>query len=261
MRSTERSRSGPPGATGVPPSPLSRRDLTEEILVVLSLSLLAAATFAIRDLFREPVRRTVTRAVQTQAPLLIDQLLPVLFALPPVWLVFHLVRRSGEGAGSIGLGWDRPGRDVGRGLVLAAIVGSAGVALYVWAVRMNFNRFIIPTPPIGFWWTYPVLVLNALENALIEEVIVLGYLITRLQQIGWAGPVAVVASSVLRGSYHLYQGWGGFAGNLVMGLFFGWLFLRWRRAWPMVWAHTALDVGAGVLYILFLDDLLRLVGL
>ena len=30
----------------------------------------------------------------------------------------------------------------------------------------------------------------------------------------------VVASALLRGSYHLYQGWGGFVGNAIMGLVF-----------------------------------------
>ena len=135
----------------VPPSPVPRRELVEEILVVLSLSLLASAVFAIRDLFREPVRKTVARATQTQAPLLIDQLLPVIFALPVVWLVFHLVRRSREGPGAIGLGWNRPVRDAGQGLVLAAVVGVAGLGLYIGAVTLNLNRFIVPTPPLGQW--------------------------------------------------------------------------------------------------------------
>ena len=53
---------------------------------------------------------------------------------------------------------------------------------------------------------------------------------------------------MLRGAYHLYQGVGGFVGNLVMGLLFGWLFLRWRRVAPFVVAHTLLDVGAFVGY-------------
>ncbi|GBC86642.1 hypothetical protein HRbin12_00640 [bacterium HR12] len=36
-----------------------------------------------------------------------------------------------------------------------------------------------------------------------------------------------------------------------MGLFFGALFVRTRRAWPLVVAHVLLDVGAGVGYLLF----------
>ncbi len=51
---------------------------------------------------------------------------------------------------------------------------------------------------------------------------------------------------MLRGSYHLYQGLGGFFGNLAMGLLFGWLYHRWGRITPMVVAHTILDVVAFV---------------
>jgi membrane protease YdiL (CAAX protease family) len=108
---------------------------------------------------------------------------------------------------------------------------------------------------MGHWWTVPVLFLNAAEAALLEEVIVLGYLITRLEQVGWSTVAAVAASALLRGSYHLYQGWGGFLGNLAMGLVFGILFVRWRRTWPFVIAHLVLDVGAGVGFLLFREHL------
>ena len=66
---------------------------------------------------------------------------------------------------------------------------------------------------------------------------------------------AVGTSALLRGSYHLYQGWGGFAGNLAMGLFFGVLFVRWRRTWPFVVAHFLLDLGAGIGYLAFREHL------
>ena len=248
-------------APRVPPRPADRRTLLEEILVVLALSLLASAAFAILDFTRQPVNKTVARAVISQAPRLADQIVPIVFALAPVWLVFYLLRRNAESASTIGMGLDRPWWDVAAGVGLAAAVGAVGIVAYVVAVRGGVNRFVIPVPPVGLWWTYPILVLSAAQNALLEETVVLGYAVTRLRQIGWSGPAAVGTSAVLRGTYHLYQGWGGFAGNLAMGLFFGWLFLRWRRTWPMVIAHTLVDVGAGVLYILFNEELLRLLGI
>jgi len=246
-------------ATAWPGGPATdRRTLVEEVLIVLSLSLLASAVYAIRDLLRAPVNKSVIAHVITQAPAFVDQILPIVFALPPVWLVFYLVRRSGEGTAAIGLDWRDPRRDLVRAVGLSVVVGALGIAAYVVAVRSGVNRFVVPIPPTGFWWTYPIIVLSAAQNALLEETVVLGYLVTRLRQIGWSGPVAVVASSLLRGSYHLYQGWGGFLANFGLGLFFGWLYLKWRRAWPMVLAHTLIDVGAGVLYIQFNDELLRL---
>jgi len=54
---------------------------------------------------------------------------------------------------------------------------------------------------------------------------------------------------VLRGSYHLYQGLGGFAGNLVMGLVFGRLYQRWGRIGPLVVAHTLIDAVTFVGYV------------
>jgi membrane protease YdiL (CAAX protease family) len=101
----------------------------------------------------------------------------------------------------------------------------------------------------------PVLVLNAIEAALLEEVVVVAYLVTRLRQLGLTESASVGASALLRGTYHLYQGWGGFLGNLAMGALFGTVFSRTRRVWPIVVAHLLLDVGAGLGYILFRQHL------
>jgi len=57
-----------------------------------------------------------------------------------------------------------------------------------------------------------------------------------------------VFSAVLRGSYHLYQGFGGFLGNAAMGLVFGVLYRRWGRVSPLVIAHTLIDTVAFVGY-------------
>jgi membrane protease YdiL (CAAX protease family) len=234
--------------------PPDRRTLAEEVLVVLVLSLLASAVYAILNLFAAPLRG-VTVATVSQSTELLRQVVGVVFGLGPVYLVLHLVRRSGEGVASIGLAWDEPRSDLARGAVLFAIVGTVGVGVYLGAVALGVNRFVVPAPPLGHWWTVPVLMLNALEAALVEEVIVAGYLITRLRQIGWTAVAAILGSALLRGTYHLYQGWGGFAGNLAMGLLFGWLFVRTRRTWPLVVAHLLLDTGAGLGYIFFREHL------
>ena len=73
----------------------------------------------------------------------------------------------------------------------------------------------------------------------------------RLERLGWAVPAIIVASSTLRGAYHLYQGFGPFVGNAVMGVVFCLVYLRTRRVMPLVVAHTLLDVVAFVGYDLF----------
>jgi len=241
-------------AGDVPLSPLPARTLKEEVLVVLSLSLLASAVFAIISLATQPLEG-VTVASASQDPLFLRQLASFVFGLAPVWLVIYLVRRSAEGVGAIGLAWDRPASDVERGLALFALVALVGAGVYLGAVELGMNRFVVPAPPLGHWWTVPVLLLSAAEAALVEEVIVVGYLVTRLRQLRWTPLAAVGASALLRGAYHLYQGWGGFVGNAAMGALFGAVFIRTRRTWPLVIAHLLLDVGAGVGYILFREDL------
>jgi membrane protease YdiL (CAAX protease family) len=234
----------------VPPAPTDGRTLTEEVLVVLSLSLLASAVYAVLDLLSAPLKGTYV-AAGNQSNEFLKQILGFVFGIAPVYLVLHLVRRDGEGVGAVGLTWDRPKQDLGRGLILFLIIAAGGIAIYLGAVALGVNRFVVPVPPLGHWWTVPALLLNAATAALLEETIVLGYLVTRLEQLRWSPTAAVAGAALLRGSYHLYQGWGGFAGNLLMGLFFGFLFIRWRRTWPFVVAHFLLDVGAGIGFMLF----------
>jgi membrane protease YdiL (CAAX protease family) len=238
----------------VPPAPAERRVLYEEILVVLSLTFLASAAFAILSLVEHPIAGVVV-ASSNQSELFGRQMLGFLFGLAPAFLVIHLLRRSGEGVGAIGLTLDQPRKDLTRGVVLAVLVGIAGIGIYLAAVELGVNRFVIPAPPPGHWWTSIAVFLNPADAAVVEEVIVLGYLVTRLQQVGWSTNAAIGGSALLRGTYHLYQGFGGFAGNLLMGLLFGWLFVRWRRTWPFVVAHFLLDVGAAIGWLLLREHL------
>src|SRR6266542_640481 len=82
---------------------LSRRTLLEEVGVVLSLSLLASAVYAIIDLLSAPVSGVIT-LVYPQVGLA-TQLANIGFGLAPGWLVFYLVRRNREGLRAFGLDW------------------------------------------------------------------------------------------------------------------------------------------------------------
>jgi membrane protease YdiL (CAAX protease family) len=228
--------------------------MREEMLVVLSLSLLASATFAVISFLEAPLKG-VTVPSANQSVVLARQVASFAFGLAPVWLVVYLVRRSGEGVGAIGLAWDEPKRDASLGLALFAVVGIGGIAVYLGAVALGVNRFVVPAPPLGHWWTVPMVFLIAAEAALLEEIIAVGYLVTRLQQLRLTAVAAIGASALLRGTYHLYQGWGGFLGNLAMGALFGLVFVHTRRTWPLVIAHFLLDVAAALGYIAFREHL------
>jgi hypothetical protein len=62
-------------------------------------------------------------------------------------------------------------------------------------------------------------------------------------------------SAGLRGTYHLYQGFGGFVGTAIMGVMFGLFYARFGRVLPLVVAHTILDVVSFVGYALLKDHL------
>ena len=231
-------------------APPERRVLAEEVLLVLSLSLLASAVDAILSYLEAPVNRGIPVALFPNVELA-RQLADIVFALAPVGLVIHLARRSGEGLKPIGLGTATLTEDVAWGTLGALGVATVGLGIYLGAIALNVNRFVVPVPPLGHWWTVPVLALGALQSGLLEEVVAVGYLIHRLEQLRWPSAAAIGASALLRGTYHLYQGWGGFTGNLALGLAFGYAFTRWRRTWPLVMAHFLVDTLAGVGYIVF----------
>ena len=71
------------------------RTIRGEILVVLSLSLLASAAYAIVSLFQAPLKG-VTVSAADQNPLFANQLLGFVFGLAPVALVIHLLHRDGR---------------------------------------------------------------------------------------------------------------------------------------------------------------------
>jgi membrane protease YdiL (CAAX protease family) len=178
------------------------------------------------------------------------QLDSIVFGAAPVLLVFYLLARNDEGSSAIGVDFSQPWRDLLRGAGLAALIGGAGLGLYILAYKSGVALNVVAESLPDVWWRIPVLLLSAFQNGLLEEVVVLGYLITRLRKLGVSPVYAVAISATVRGSYHLYQGLGGFLGNAVMGVIFGVLFLRWKRATPMIIAHTLIDAVAFVGYAL-----------
>lgn len=181
---------------------------------------------------------------------LVWQLFDVGVGVVPVLLVAYLLVREGTSVRCLGFDVGRVGFDVGWGAVVAAVVGGAGLGLYLGARAAGFNLTVVPTSLPGVWWRIPVLVAAAAQNAVLEEVVVVGYVLRRLGQLGWSPGAAVAASSVLRGAYHLYQGVGGMVGNVAMGVLFCAVYRRSGRVGPLVVAHTLIDVVAFVGYAL-----------
>lgn len=235
-----------------------------EIVVVLLLSYGMSALYSIvgiADRLTRPTplseqTATINRPLATQELFdLLYQLLGVASGLAPVALVLWLVwRDTPPRFGAIGLGWvdgfswQKLGREIAAGFGLAAFIGIPGIGVYLTARALNIGVTVVPTALDAHWWTVPVLILWALRAGLGEEIVVVGYLFDQLRHIGWTPWVIVVAAAVLRGTYHLYQGFGGFFGNIAMGLIFGALYLWKRRLAPLIVAHVVIDITAFVGY-------------
>jgi hypothetical protein len=197
------------------------------------------------------------QAVALNASRSTHQLLDLAFQLTGVlqlaaWggLAVYLLWRTGVGPRLVGLDRARVGWDLATGVGLFVLIGVPGLALYLAAQALGYNLTVQPSTLADHWWRTPVLVLSAAGNAWAEEVLVVGYLLTRLRQLGWGRNTGLIASALLRGSYHLYQGFGGFVGNVVMGLIFGRFWQATNRLWPLVFAHALLDIVAFVGYAL-----------
>lgn len=203
----------------------------------------------------EQTATIVAPATETAWLDVLFQLSSIVLPLGAVALVFYLLHASGESLANIGIDRSQPGRDLLRGVALAAAIGLSGLVLYIVSINLGLSVQIAASTLPGNWYDIPILLLRAAEAALLEEIVVLGYFLHRLTQIGVGKPWAILISATLRGTYHFYQGIGGFVGNLIMGVIFGWLFLRWRRTTPFIVAHFLIDAVAFVGYALLADHL------
>ncbi|KQR17900.1 CPBP family intramembrane glutamic endopeptidase [Cellulomonas sp. Leaf334] len=263
-----------PIAVGVAPPPgerAYRRRITTEIWIVLGLSLGKSGLYAVVNIIDRltagpPLGDQTTTLNPSRSPRpwldLTYQLLQVGFALVPVALALYLLSANGKSAvRRIGLEFTRPWRDLAVGVGLAAAIGIPGLGLYAVARTLGLAVEVQAAALNAAWWTIPVLLLAALQNALLEEVIVVGYLMERLRELRWSAPAIVVTSALVRGSYHLYQGWGAFVGNVIMGLLFAEYYRRKRRVMPLVMAHTIMDTVVFVGYSLIPAAWIAAIGL
>jgi membrane protease YdiL (CAAX protease family) len=242
-------------------SAVDRTRLGLEVAIVLGLSLGQSAVYSVLRIIERLTREvplaqqtsTLNASVTPDRPWLdlTYQLVGIAFGLMPVLLALYLLNLTNAPAGrTIGFDLTRPRFDLGFGALIAVVIGIPGLGLYALARALGFNTEVQASGLGDQWWTIPVLILSAAQNALLEEVVVIGYLFTRLRQLGWNAVAIIALSAVIRGSYHLYQGIGGFVGNLIMGVIFGLIYLRWKRVGPLVVAHTLLDIAAFVGYAL-----------
>lgn len=159
-------------------------------------------------------------------------------------VVVYLLARSGEGVGAIGLGGRRLRMDIALVMVVwlcaqvipqaigAGLVRSWGLATFETASPGNLPLIIVG-------------VAAAVCAGIVEEIVVLGYLVRRLEQRGWSTPVVVIVAVAVRVSYHLYYG-AGVLPIILWATASVLLYLKIRRLLPFIICHVVWDVGVTV---------------
>ena len=237
---------------------MSKARLITEITIVLGLSIGMSALYSLVNI---AVRLSREEGLSQQSATLnrsaselewadfLYQILGIVSSLVPVALVIFLLWSAQKPhLGALGLDGTRWGRDSAAGVGLAALIGIPGLGLYLLGRELDLTVTVVPTALTTYWWTVPMLIALALRAGILEEVIAVGYLFARLRLLGVSTWSIILIQSLLRASYHLYQGFGAFVGNFVMGLIFGWIFAKTGRLAPLIIGHTVIDIVAFVGY-------------
>src|SRR5579875_3899970 len=156
---------------------LSQRVLRNEVLWVFAVSLGAEGLRAFVDLLGSLTSGQALTAqhaslIVSQAPGrpwldLSLQIVGILTSLAPVALALHLLGRSDHGAATIGLDARHPVPDVARGAVVAAIIGGAGLGLYLAAHALGIDVTIDAVDLPAYWWRIPVEILSAAHDGIL----------------------------------------------------------------------------------------------
>lgn len=116
-------------------------------------------------------------------------------------------------------------------------------------IRGNFTNYLL------------LLLIGWVVGGFIEEILFRGFLITRLSRIvkkeqlgNW---FAILLTSLTFGFSHLYQGWSGVISTSLMGLIFGFIFIRSNKLlWYTIVTHGFINTTALTLMWLDLDKVL-----
>ncbi|HEY1923343.1 MAG TPA: type II CAAX endopeptidase family protein [Tepidisphaeraceae bacterium] len=230
----------------IPPNVRSHRDLWFETSVVLLLGVIPHLFNAIATFYIESGPRQ---------SFVYQSLFTIVRSAGIIALVLFIISRSGESPSVFGLKPLRKFKDSAQGFGIFVL----GMVLYyfIWYraeallghqttyrfLHSDVSHIAIPTRRDSI----SLVAIASIANGLAEELVCRAYLITRFEKLFNSTAKAWVLSSLLFGSYHIYQGLGGFISITVIGLLYGGIFCRTRRIWPIAIAHAIEDFVATVM--------------
>ena len=164
--------------------------------------------------------------------------------VPKACVVLYLMARS-EGLGAFGLAKPRFA-DIPRGTLVAlgalALVAAPSFVLAALGLRNPLLEASTGSDTAAYLLV-PLILLSSLVVGYGEELFFRSYLIRRLGQSGLPPPWAMIASSLVFGSAHGLQGPLGVALGSMLGMWFGWRWLRAHNIHEIAIGHAIYDAA------------------
>ena len=125
---------------------------------------------------------------------------------------------------------------IGAGVVIFAIDYILVQIIATILIRLN----IIIYPQLTCSLSILEILAVSIINPIFEEIIVIGYVFKALEE-KYRGWLIIIISTLIRLSYHTYQGSIIIAGILPMGILFSLFYWRSKKLFPLIIAHGLLD--------------------
>jgi membrane protease YdiL (CAAX protease family) len=226
----------------------TRRDLVWETRFVM-IAFLAPGIAAAVVLLAQHVSGA---GVVTRFPVLVaghplTNLIVGMFAYLPtacvVPLALLLLKRTGDSPSRLGLAMPKLKTDVVPAFgLIGASFGSEFVVLIFLSPLLVAHSSLVSNTPVGHVPGYYVIwgLMISATTAVAEEVLMNGYLVTRLHELGWTPRSVVILAVILRTSYHIYYGIG-FIATVPFAYFMTRSFQKNRRLTRTILAHFLFD--------------------
>ena len=169
-------------------------------------------------------------------------------------LLFYVLSRRGKSLSSLGL--PREWKDIARSIALLfggwlAVYAVYAVLYLSGLVALDHNASNMRVADTLFGGgVFPVTFLFLFLNPFFEELIVRAYLMTEIRQLTNSASKAIILSTVLQTSYHLYQGVPLALSNGALFLVFSIYYTKTNRIVPIILAHLYCDVGSTLWFLL-----------
>ncbi len=237
-----------PQVTKVALAEPTQRSLRWETVFVMVAFLVPSVTSAVVE-FAQHVSGvgTVTRfpVVINGHPLenMIIGMIAYLAVASVVPIALLLLSRTGQGPKVLGLGWPGLRSDIipALGLIGASWGCEIAVLIALGPLLTANSKFNAPSPVgnVPHYYLIWGLMISA-TTAVTEEVLMNGYLMTRLSQLGWSPKAALILGIALRTSYHVYYGIG-FVATIPIAYFLTRSFQKNGRLTRPIVAHFLYD--------------------